>query len=358
MAFDFLGFGISLVSSFGIYAILALSLNLEYGYGGQPNFGQALFYGMGAFAAAIVASNLLFILTRQPLTNICTISSLVQRESIAATDPGVTMLAWVLSGLVSVIVGAILGFVASYPALRVKEEWYLAMVLLVAAQIFGIVFRYNASLGCGFDGIAGISNPFLWLTSTGVSIISSTDTYQLIYAGVIALFAFLCFRLTMSLTNSPFGRDLKAIRDDLLAASMLGKNVNKIRSQVMVIGSAMAALAGWLYVYYVGVANTADYTSTFTFSIWVMMILGGFANNKGAIVGALVLTLINQLSLVGSTLLQAYVTGFNPSIVDYSKYLFESLLLLLLLLRRPKGLLKESRIDTPAYKVFGEEKNG
>ncbi|PSN96372.1 hypothetical protein B9Q09_02215 [Candidatus Marsarchaeota G2 archaeon ECH_B_SAG-C16] len=352
------GFFISLVSSLGIYIILTLSLNLEYGYGGQPNFGQALFYGMGAFMTAILTSNLLFVFTHHPLANICTITSLVQRESIAASNPVATLLAWAISGLVSVLVGALIGFAASYPALRVREEWYLAMVLLVAAQIFTIIFSYDASLGCGFDGIAGISNPFAWLTSTSIPILNSNYAFPSIYAGVIALFAYLCYTLTERLTNSPFGRQLKAVRDDWLAASTLGINVNAIRAQVMVIGSAMASLAGWLYVYYIGVANTADYTSTFTFSIWVMMILGGYANNRGAITGALVLTLINELTLVGSTLVQTYIPGFNPNIVNYSKYLLESLLLLILLIYRPKGLLKESRIRTPAYTVFEDgEKN-
>jgi branched-chain amino acid transport system permease protein len=85
------------------------------------------------------------------------------------------------------------------------------------------------------------------------------------------------------------------------------------------------------------------------------MVLGGFANNKGAVTGAFVLTIINQVTLVSSTLLQSYVAWFNPNLVNYSKYLLESLLLLLLLIYRPRGLLKESRIDTPAYKVLDKE---
>ncbi|PSO03915.1 hypothetical protein B9Q13_06040 [Candidatus Marsarchaeota G2 archaeon ECH_B_SAG-G16] len=355
---DIVGFCLSFVSFFGIYAILTLSLNLEYGFGGQPNFGQALFYGMGAFVTAILTSNLLLILTHQHLENICTISSLVERETIATSNPSVTLLAWAISGITSIVVGAILGFIASYPALRVKEEWYLAMVLLVAAQIFVIVFRYNTRLGCGFDGIAGISNPFSWLVS--LTPINSPVIPNLVYSAIILLFTYLCFVLTERLTNSPFGRLLKSVRDDWLASSTLGKNVNKIRTQVMIIGSSMASLAGWLYVYYIGVANTEDYTSTFTFSIWVMMILGGFANNRGAVVGAFFITALDRFTLIGSTLLQAYFPGFNPNIISYSKYLLESLLLLLLLVR-PKGIMKEGIILTPAYRLFslrmGEKKN-
>jgi branched-chain amino acid transport system permease protein len=118
----------------------------------------------------------------------------------------------------------------------------------------------------------------------------------------------------------------------------------------MVIGSIMAGLAGALYVYYIGIASSDDFIPAVTFSVWVMMILGGYANNRGLLVGAFIITLLDRGSLVSGILLESYLP--NPNLIIYGRYMVEAVILLLLLLFRQKGILPETRVKTKAYTLF------
>lgn len=352
----------SFASFYGIYAILALSLNLEYGYAGQPNFGQVLFYGVGAFVAATVAANLLPLFAGLSIGNICGASAYVTRYSVGSSGAGFAISVWIIGLIAAMIVGGIIGLVVSYPALRIKEEWYLSMVLLVAGAAFVIIVNNTPQIGCGFNGIDGIQQPFFWIgqvyaNSSFANSQLGSDLPSIIYAVVIMGFAGICYFISQRLVNSPYGRLLKSVRDDYVAAESLGKDVAKVRRQIMIIGSIMAGLAGGLYVYYIGVATTDDYAPAVTFTIWVMMILGGYANNRGALVGALVITLLNRGSVLLSVLLQPLIANLNPVILIYFVYMLESIILLLLLMFRPKGLIPETRIKTRAYELFDFAKN-
>jgi len=357
MGFDLIGFAVSFLSVYALYAILAISLNLEYGFAGQPNFGQAMFYGLGAFVAGIATSYLLPAMTGAPAGSICSIPMLIERENLAVANPALSMGIWGISLAIATLSGATVGLLASYPALRVKEEWFLSMILLVAAQMFVIIVRNTPQFGCGFNGLPGITNPFTWL-SVHVPAIFSADTAPALYSLVLVAFAYVTYKVAQRLVNSPYGRLLKSVRDDPTLAEALGKNVHETRKQIMVIGSALAGLAGALYVYYIGVASTEDYTSTLTFTIWVMMILGGYANNKGALVGAFLITLLDRGSLILGITLQYYLPSFNGSLVNYGRYMVESVILLLLIIYRPRGLRREEPVRTPAYGVFSQEKRG
>jgi len=344
-------------SFYGIYAILAISLNLEYGYGGQPNFGQVLFYGLGAFVAAIVAANLLPIFVGQGVGNICDQGAYVVRFNVGSTDAGVAISVWIVALLLAMFAGGIIGLLVSYPAIRVKEEWYLSMILLVAGEAFVIIVENTQQIGCGFNGVDGILNPFYWIFQTyqNSSFASSQlgiDLPGLLYAIVILACTGICYFVAQRLVNSPYGRLLKSIRDDKVAAESLGKDVAKVRRRVMLIGSVMAGLAGGLYVYYIGAASTDDYVPAVTFTIWVMMILGGFANNKGVLAGALFLTLLERGAVLVSLVLQPLLPNLNTAVLIYLEYMVEAVILLLLLLFRPKGLIPETRIQTKAYELF------
>lgn len=353
---------IDLVATFatfyGIYAILAISLNLEYGYAGQPNFGQVLFYGIGAFVAAIAAANLLPLFARLPIGNICNVhTSFPVRLAIGSNDPGIAIPVWIIGLVFAMIAGGILGLFLSYPAIRVKEEWYLSMILLVAAEAFVTIFQNTPQLACGIFGLDGIQNPFYWVSNTySNSSFASTelgfDLPGIIYASIIMAFAGICYLVAQKLANSPYGRLLKSVRDDKVAAESLGKDVAKVRRQIMIIGSIMAGLAGGLYVFYIGVAVTDDYVPAVTFTIWVMMILGGYANNKGVLAGAAALTLLQRGSVEVSLILQASFPGFSSNVLIYLEYVAEAVILILLLMYRPKGLIPETRIETKAYQLF------
>ena len=110
--FDFIGFAISFASFYGIYAILGISLNLEYGFAGQPNFGQVLFFGLGGVVGATVAADLLPLLSGAAVGNICDISSLLSRESIALAYPAISVSVWVIALVIAMLAGGIMGLSA------------------------------------------------------------------------------------------------------------------------------------------------------------------------------------------------------------------------------------------------------
>lgn len=357
-SFDITGFAISFGSVYGIYAIMGISLNLEYGYGGQPNFGQVLFFGLGAVVGATVASYMLPIFAAMPVGDICSISSLLARENIALVNPVASVSVWVIAMVLAMVAGGIVGLLASYPALRVKEEWFLSMILLVGGEAFRIVVMNTPQIGCGFNGLAGITTPFYWLSNyIGPSALQSEVPTGLFSAVIVAI-ALVCFAIAQRVGNSPYGRLLKSVRDDKTAAASLGKDVSKVRKQVMVLGSVMAGLAGALYVYYIGVAITDDFIPAVTFSVWVMMILGGYGNNRGILLGTFVITLLDRGSLVGGILLQSAAPDFNASLIVYGRYIVEAVVLLLLLTFRQKGIFPETRIKTKAYTLFDFGKEG
>jgi branched-chain amino acid transport system permease protein len=354
---DLLSLIVNFASFYGIYAILALSLNLEYGYGGQPNFGQALFYGVGAFTGAIVAANLLPLFARVPIGNICDPNTEATRVLIASTEPTIGIPVWVLVLIIATAAGGLFGFFLSYPAIRIKEEWYLSMILLVASEAFIVVIENTPQFGCGIFGLVGIQNPFTWITdsfrsSSFANSVLGIDLPGLVYAIIIIAFTGVCYLIAKKLTNSPYGRLLKSIRDDKIASESLGKDVAKVRRQIMIIGSMMAGLAGGLYVFFIGTAVPDDYVPALTFAIWVMMILGGYANNRGVLAGALVLTLLQRGTFEAGIIVQNQIPNFNPEVLIYLQYVIQAVILILLLMFRPKGLVPEKRIETKAYELF------
>lgn len=334
--FDILGTSISLLALFGIYAILALSLNIEYGLAGQLNLGQVFFFGVGAFSAGLVTSYGIEAATGI-FSPICGLASLQERIQVAQNDPQLIVSLFLISLVVGGMIAAVFGLVSSYPALRVKEEFYLGLILLVIAEIFQTVME-NIGLACGYNGLSGVYSPFSWLSNP----LSDEGAYTLVILAVLLA----TFLYVKRLENSPFGRLLKGIRDDDVAAASLGKPVQKTRGQVMFIGSFIAGIAGVLYAYYVGLIAPDDFVATVTFNVWLMMLLGGKGNNKGILAGAAIVTIIDRLTLTIPLLV-----NFNlpPSDVTYLGPIILGVLLLGILILRKEGLIPERPLRTPSF---------
>ena len=352
MALDIPSLAIAYFSVFGIYSILAISLNLEYGYAGQPNFGQVLFYGVGAFTAGIVSAILVRVFSGLPANgDICSTSYELQRLSVYVTNGVFSISAWGVALIVAIAVGAIAGLLASYPALRVKEEWYLGMVLLVAGEMFRIITSNTPQYFCGFNGLAGLDEPFTYLDRITHNPVISNGIYTI----VILAFAVACLFIAQRISNSPFGRVLKSVRDDRIAAEAAGKDINKVRRQILVIGSAMAGLGGALYVFFIGVGIGSDFISATTFALFVMIVLGGIGNNNGVLVGVALLTALQRGAQILGIQLQSVYPNFDSNLLIYASYMIEAVILLLLLIYRPKGVFPEGRVKTKAYTLFDYE---
>jgi branched-chain amino acid transport system permease protein len=342
MQIDLLATAITLITLFGIYALIALSLNLEYGVAGVPNFGQALFVSLGAYTAGLTYTRVLPLLAGEAVIDPCRGSTLGQalalRSQIMKTLPMVGLGNFALTLLIALLVGGIVGWLASYPALRLKEEWFLGLVLLVASEIVRIIVRGAPGLICGTNGLAGIAQPFHWLADKTLA--------SLLFAGLILICVVVVYFYCERLVRSPFGRLLKAMRENDAVAAGLGKHIARTRGQVMLIGSAIAALAGVFFVSNIGYASANDYGVGLTLDVWVMVVLGGLGNQRGALLGALLITLLDRITAVSAIQLNMLGVAWE---FNYVRYILFGVILLLMLRYRPQGLLPEPLRTTTAH---------
>jgi branched-chain amino acid transport system permease protein len=316
-------------------------LNLEYGVAGIPNFGQAVFVSVGAYTAGLVYTRVLPFLAGRPFIPPCgdTLTQALQlRTELVNAAPLVSLENFLIALGLAVFGGGIVGYLAAYPARRVKEEWYLALVLLVGSEIVRIVVNGFDPLICGNNGLAGIGQPFSGLG--GVTLASA------VFAVVVLLLTFGAFILCEKLIHSPYGRMLKALRENDRITLALGKAVQDRRAQVMSIGSALAAVAGVLFAVNLGFVNTNDYGVALTLNVWVMVVLGGLGNPRGALVGALIVTLLNRATAILAIWLNQ--TGLRLEF-NYVQYIVFALILLGVLRFRRQGLVPERARTTIAH---------
>jgi branched-chain amino acid transport system permease protein len=276
----------------GIYAILAMSLNLAMGYTGLLNIGHVAFYGIGAYTSALLALSL-----------------------------GLPF--WF--GLIAAgIVAAIFGILLAIPTLKLRGD-YLALATLGFAIIAEAVMRNWVSLTKGPLGLPGIPKPSIF----GYSI-SATGAYLVL----VLIFALLTYLFMRHITRTPFGRVLKAIREDELVARSLGKNSTKFKTIALATSAFFAGIAGSLYAHYITFIDPSSFTVMESILIISMIIVGGLSSVEGSIVGAIILLLLPEpLRFLP---LPSYAIGALRQIIY-------ALLLILLLILKPGGFLGEFR---------------
>ena len=280
---------IHLLILIGIYAILAISLNLSMGFTGLLNIGHVAFYGIGAYTSALLALNL-----------------------------GVPF--WP-SLLIAGIVASFFGFLLAIPTLKLKGD-YFAIATLGFAIVIENIFKNWISLTRGPLGLPGIPKPGIF----GFSISGFS------YLVLVAFFLLVVYLFSRHITNAPFGRVLKAIREDELAASSLGKNIVKYKTQVLMISAFFAGIAGSLYAHYITFIDPSSFTIFESILIISMIIVGGLASIRGAVVGAIILVLLPEpLRFLP---LPSFAIGALRQMIYAG-------LLVYLLIKKPKGILGE-----------------
>ena len=347
MNIDIVATAIAVLTLFGIYALMSISLNLEYGIAGVPNFGKALFVSIGAYVAGVTYTRVLPLLAGTEAVYPCrqTMGQALQlRSEIMATLPGAGFVNLALTILIAAVISGIVGFAVSYVTLRLKQEWYLALVLLVGGEIVRIVVRGEDHLICSHNGISGIAQPFYFLGDAR----SSSLLFMLLCLSLMLI----AYIYSQRLVQSPFGRMLKAMRENEEVTRGLGKGISLARAQIMLIGSAIAAVAGVLFALNTGFVNANDYVVTLTLDVWVMVVLGGIGNNRGALLGAALIVLLDRV-----TQIIAIQMNMSGSLIEfnYARFILFGLILLLMLRYKPDGLLPESRRTTEAHAVLEGE---
>ena len=276
----------------GIYVILTLSLNLVVGYTGLAALGHAAFSCVGAYASSLLALN------------------------------------YGLSPWIGLIVGAcaaaILGALIGIPSLRLKGD-YLAIATFGFGVIVYSVAKNWMSVTRGPMGLPGIPG----FSVFGIQL-SEVWTYLLL----VTVFVLLTYLVIHRVVNSPFGRILRGIREDEIAALAMGKNVNKYKIIVFVIGAFFAGIAGSLYAHYITFIDPSSFTVMESISILLMVVFGGMGSLPGSFVGASILVIFPEL---------LRFLGMPSSVAAPLRQMIYGLLLIVLMLKRPQGILGKYR---------------
>ncbi len=272
----------------GIYVILTLSLNLVVGYTGLAAIGHAAFSCVGAYASSLLALNY-----------------------------GVSP--W-LGLLIGACTAAVLGVVVGAPSLRLKGD-YLALATLGLGVIVYSVAKNWMAVTRGPMGLPGIP---------GFSIFGVQISEVWSYLILVAVFVVLTYMVMRRVVESPFGRILRAIRDDEVAALAMGKNVNKYKMLVFVVGAFFAGMAGSLYAHYITFIDPSSFTVMESISILLMVVFGGMGSLKGSFVGAATLVILPEL---------LRFVGMPSSVAAPLRQMIYGLLLIVLMLKRPQGIL-------------------
>ena len=322
---------IFILTQFAIFLIVTLSLNLEVGHTGIPQFGRVIAVIAGAFAIGAVPGRLFAYFLGLPFGAEYASSTenykiVSQINNLLAHNIVLAIIYFLSSVIFAAIMGGFVGWLTSRPAIRLKEA-YLGISLLAFGDVF-MWFGYNYQPLIGGSTAIAVPDPFAWYAGDRFLLASS----------VIIVFAIISFIITELLTKSPFGRTLKMLRDEEIAAEVLGKNIVTIRTRSLVIGSAMAAVAGALYVMYVGRCNASAFSRlTWTFWPWAYMMLGGTGSNIGIVVGVLAFVIIRTLIVIYRFELSS-VLPFDPIWLEYT---LAGLAIILIVLFKPYGLIPE-----------------
>jgi len=290
-------FLIYLLIMIGIYALLALSLNFQVGFTGLINFGQVAFFAVGAYTSCLL---------------VC--------------KAGIPI---VLGFLCGMILSGLFGYLISIPTRSLKAD-YWAIVTLAGGEIVRLIAVNEGWLTEGSFGVMRIPQPLKHLLSKG--------TYPLFYLVLVAACVVFMYFVLRLLINSPFGRNLKAIRDAEELCLSLGKNTRRLKMEAMIVAGAVAGLAGALFAHYITYISPENFQPIETFLMWAMIIVGGRGNHAGAILGAVVIQVFN----VSTRFIVRYVP-LGPDVVAPLRMVIIGLLIVAFLLFKPEGLVKEKK---------------
>ena len=288
----------------GIYTILAVSLNLLVGYTGILSIAHAAFYGVGAYVAALMALRL--------------------------DTP------FLLNIFLSIIAAGAFGAIVGIPSLRLRDDYFIIATFAFQIIIFSILNNLVGFTG-GPLGLPGIPQPNIF----GYEI--STHLEFLI---LVLILAGLTYWIANRIVKSPFGRLLKAIREDEVFVQAAGRNVASAKVKVFIISAALGSISGVIYATYITYIDPTSFTVMESIFIISIVIIGGAGNLKGSILGAAFLVALPEL---------LRFIGLPNSIAANVRQILYGALLVIMMMWRPQGFLGEYAFGkTKSSKVISE----
>jgi len=263
-------------------------------------------------------------------------------NDLISSNPSVGLGILLASLILAAILGAIVGALFILPSAKLSED-YLAITLLAISEVAFMVSYYNTDL---IGGYYGVSVPNILAFIPG-------EKRLLVFAGVILIVAFFTYLVISRVTNSPYGRILRAMRENEMVVEAYGKNVMTIRIKTVAFGSAIAALAGALYAYYsVNVIASSFSRVEWTFYPFLMVLLGGLSNNRGVVAGVLAFVAVKILLTVYKFEITAAL--HLPFEAVWLEYIMFGILMIVILVYKPEGLIKEKPIMTEPIKKLAK----
>ena len=395
-----------------ISAVMSLGVNIQYGYAGLFNLGIMGFVALGGLATVIISAppvyeawsaggvrviSALFFgaLTiffsmhawkflkgskYRPLlmTIILVMGFFIFRyifdpavEAIEKINPAAEgylgglglpiILSWPIGGLLAAIAAWLIGKIS----LGLRSD-YLAIATIGVSEIIIFTIKNEDWLARGVKNVIGLPRPvpyeidlqqstnFInWTQTLGIDVVDASTLFvKICYTILFLIVLFVLYWLCEKALNSPWGRMMRSIRDNEIAAESMGKDVKSRHLQVFILGSAVCGIAGAMLVTLDGQLTPTNYHPLrFTFIIWVMVILGGAGNNLGAILGGFIIWFFwVEVEYIGLFLMDILTSGFSDDnafrnhmlgSAAYMRYLTLGLILVLVLRFNPKGLIPE-----------------
>lgn len=318
-----------------IWVIFALGLNVVVGYAGLLDLGYVAFWAIGGYTAGWIMS---------PFFNQWSINIL--GNPVPGQEGGIHVNFWLalpIAGLICAVAGVIIGA----PTLRLKSD-YLALVTLGFGEIIPQVFRNGEdingfNLSNGVKGITPIDPIGMGIFRLIPGVPDRLGPFDLTYKFLIyAFLAAICVFVSLRIREGRLGRAWLAIREDELAASMMGVPLMKTKLAAYAVGAFAGGLGGVAYASHTGAVSIDTFNFSISIILLAMVVLGGMGNVWGVMIGALVLSWINS---TGMSQLGESVNGTFGTNIDFPSYnfLIFGLMLVLMMLFRREGLIPETR---------------
>jgi branched-chain amino acid transport system ATP-binding protein/branched-chain amino acid transport system permease protein len=294
-----------------IFAVIALALNVRWGWAGEFDIALFAFVAIGAYVYSVITL---------PPSNLPAPGGYI----LGLNGPFVVGLiaAVVVSGLLSAVAGAV--------ALRKLRDDYFGITTLAIALILALVIGQYTPLFDGYEGLYGMPQPFGNLLPFG------PDGGNYLLTCIVALV--LTYFVLERLARSPFGRTVRSVREDDIASAAFGRNVYLVKLKAYVLGGCVAGLGGALLAAYITAFNPYGWTPQETFLIYAALFIGGTGNSLGVVIGAFFVE-------VGVQEVTRYIPqiGNNASSGDAIRLVVIGLLIVAVLWWRPQGILPERR---------------
>ena len=311
----------------GIFAMLALALNLQWGKTGLFNAAIAAFWGIGAYTAAMVVTN--------------PVPTALARPGHWGIEQGAFPVVFGVSTsfgvaiILGVIAAGVLAFFIAIPTMRLRADYFAIATLGFSEIVMNVFVKNLPGITGGVEGITQVPKPFefggeVWKTELSFFLV------------VLVAVVFLFF-LLQRLVRSPWGRVLQAVREDEDAAQALGKDTFSLKLQSFVLGAGIMGLSGAFFAFWLrGVSPPPNsFTAADTFAVWVIVIIGGTGNNRGVLAGAIVVPFLEFFSVRAKSWFN--LTGALATQIFYFRLIAIGIVLIILVMSRPQGIFPEPK---------------